>query len=102
MTDTKFLKLCLKDIFHNFFKTPDKNILLLMNNKTKNEMIEFFSNDIFINILKKNVVNFAFTDEFTGFKIIRKNDKLIWDFTVKTQTQEIGKLIEPHLIKYFI
>jgi vacuolar-type H+-ATPase subunit E/Vma4 len=102
MNDTKFLKVCLKAIFQNILTKEYKNILVLLNTKTKNDMIEFFGNDIFKDTTNKNKVNFAFTNEFSGFQIIRKDDKLIWDFTIETLTQEIGKIVEPNLLKYFL
>jgi len=102
MTDTNFLKMCLKDIFTKFLEMDNKNILLCLNSKTKNDMIEFFSTDIFTKMFKKNNISFSFTDEFEGFQIIKQDDKIIWDFTVEALAQEISKLVEPNLIEYFI
>jgi hypothetical protein len=53
-------------------------------------------------MLSSNKISFGFTDKFQGFQIIKKDDKLIWDFTLTSLTQEIGKLVEPHLLRYFI
>lgn len=100
--DDDFFKSCLQNILNNFLDEKNKNIFILMNNDNKNEIIEFFTHKIFKKILENNKINFGFTDEFEGFKIIKKDDKLIWDFTVETLTQEVSKIIEPHLIKYFI
>jgi vacuolar-type H+-ATPase subunit E/Vma4 len=100
--DTKFLKNCLKGIFQEVLIKEESDILVILNEKTKNEMIEFFGGKMFKSMSAKGKINFAFTNKFTGFQIIKRDEKLIWDFTLDTLAQEIGKLVEPNLLKYFI
>jgi V/A-type H+-transporting ATPase subunit E len=102
INDIKFLKNCLKTIFKNILQDQNKNILIILNSSIKNDIIEFFSNDIFKDTLHKNNIDFTFTNDCEGFQIVKKNDNLIWDFTIDTLTQEIAKIVEPSLLKYFI
>jgi len=101
VTDTKFLKNCLGNIFQDVLANEDKSILVILNKDMKNEMIEFFSGKIFKEA-KNSKINLAFTDEFQGFQIIQKDEHLLWDFTLETLSQEVGKIVEPNLLKYFI
>jgi vacuolar-type H+-ATPase subunit E/Vma4 len=100
--DSDFLKNALLGIFKDIMADDNNNILVLLNDNKKQEMIEFFNKDVFKSIKNHDKISFDFTSEFNGFQIIKKDDKLIWDFTLDSLTQEIGKLVEPHLLKYFI
>jgi hypothetical protein len=100
--DSDFLKRALLGIFKDIMADDNNNILVLLNDNKKQEMIEFFNKDVFKSIKNHDKISFDFTNEFNGFQIIKKDDKLIWDFTLDSLTQEIGKLVEPHLLKYFI
>ena len=99
--DSKFLKSCLGKIFQDILGNEDKSILIILNKSMKNEMIEFFSGKIFKKA-NESKINLAFTDEFQGFQIIKKDEHLLWDFTLETLSQEVGKIVEPSLLKYFI
>ena len=102
LNNENFLKNVFKDLFKELLIKDHKNILIILNNSIKDEMIEFFSSSVFKTITNYKKINFSFTDTFEGFQIIKEDEKLIWDFTLESLTHEIGKLIEPHLIKYFI
>jgi vacuolar-type H+-ATPase subunit E/Vma4 len=102
INDTNFLKDTLKNILVNILEKDTSNLLILLNVDKKNDLIEFFSHAMFKDMLSSNKISFGFTDKFQGFQIIKKDDKLIWDFTLTSLTQEIGKLVEPHLLRYFI
>jgi vacuolar-type H+-ATPase subunit E/Vma4 len=100
--DSDFLKNALLELFKDIMAGDNNNILVLLNDSKKQEMIEFFNRDVFKSIKNHDKISFDFTNEFSGFQIIKKDEKLIWDFTLDSLTQEIGKLVEPHLLKYFI
>lgn len=102
INNNQFFKNILVSILEKILDKNSKNILIVLNEDKKHEMIEFFSNDLFKNLTDKNNVNISFSDHLEGFQIVNQDEKLIWDFTLDSLTQEIGKLVEPELIKYFI
>jgi len=101
VSDIDFLKNTLRNILSNVVRNNNTNITVIMNENVKKDIITFFSQSILKDIQNNNV-KLEFQDKFIGFKIVEKENKYVWDFTLESLTQKVSTFIEPYLLKYFI
>ncbi|HXW60809.1 MAG TPA: hypothetical protein VEK06_04640 [Myxococcota bacterium] len=100
--EPEFLKETLLKLITSFVQENPVNLDVLIPKELKTTLAAFFASTIF-DALEKNC-DIRLQDEagLEGFVLIRRGEHFVWDFRVDTIAEELTRLVEPSLRKYFM
>lgn len=93
LTNTENLKDLIKDIAIEYIKNTKNNIIILVSEKIKNSLNNFFIQEI-KNKTNNSNIEFKISNNLDGFKIINSEEKCTFDFSLETISEEILNLID--------
>jgi vacuolar-type H+-ATPase subunit E/Vma4 len=102
LKEPSFLKEVLLKLCVDYVKENPSSIDVLVPKELKITLSSFMQAAIFDYLDKNPPIRLIGEDGLDGFLLIRRDDNFIWDFRVKTVAEEIMRLLEPFLRKYFV
>lgn len=96
-----FLKETLERLIVEYVKTNPCNLDVLVPKELKTTLATYFAATIFDKLDNKSDVRIIDEDGIEGFVLLKRGEHYVWDFRVETISQELLRLIEPSLRKYF-
>lgn len=101
LKEPTFLKEVLERLIIDYVKTNPCNLDVLVPKELKTTLATFFAGAIFDALDKKCDVRLLDEDGIEGFALIKRGEHYVWDFRAETIAQELVRLIDPQLRKYF-
>ena len=96
-----FLREVLERLIVEYVKTNPCNLDVLVPKELKTTLATYFAGAIFDDLDKNCDVRLLDEEGIDGFALIKRGEHYVWDFRVETIAQELIRLIEPSLRKYF-
>jgi V/A-type H+/Na+-transporting ATPase subunit E len=101
LKEPDFLKEVLTRLIDDYIKHNPANIDVLVPKELKTTLAAFFAGSIFDNLDTSCKISLKDEEGFEGFMLQKEGNNFVWDFSVETIAQEIMRLVEPSLRKYF-
>jgi V/A-type H+-transporting ATPase subunit E len=99
--EPSFLKEVLERLIVEYVKTNPCNLDVLVPKELKITLATYFAGAIFDSLDKKCDVRLIDEGGIEGFALLKRGEHYVWDFRVDTIAQELLRLVEPALRKYF-
>ncbi len=96
-----FLKETLTRVITEYVKTNAGSLDIIVPKELRTTLATYFAAAIFDNLDKKCDVRLVDEDGVEGFVLIKRGEHYVWDFRAQTISEELVRLIEPSLRKYF-
>lgn len=97
-----FLKEVLERLIIEYVKTSPCNLDVLVPKELKTTLATFFAGAIHDRLDKNCDIRLLDEDGIEGFAILKRGEHYVWDFRVETVSEELMRLVEPSLRKYFV
>lgn len=97
-----FFKEVLMRLINTFVKENPCNLDVLVPKELKTTLAAFFASTIFEALEKNSDIRLQDEEGLEGFVLIRRGEHFVWDFRVDTIAEELMRLVEPSLRKYFL
>lgn len=99
--EPNFLKEILQRLITDYVKTNASSLDILVPKELKTTLATYFAGAIFDALDKKCDLRLIDEEGIEGFVLIKRGEHYVWDFRVQTISEELIRLIEPSLRKYF-
>jgi V/A-type H+/Na+-transporting ATPase subunit E len=96
-----FLKEVLEKLIIEYVKEEPSNLDVLVPKELRTMLAAYFAGAVFDRLDKKCDVRLLDDNGIEGFVLIKRGEHYVWDFRVETIAQELMRLVEPSLKKYF-
>ncbi len=101
MREPAFLKDVLGRLLIDYTKNNSSNLDVLIPKQLKTTLATYFAGAIFDALDKSCEVRLIDEEGMEGFVLLHRGDHFVWDFRVDTIAEELLRLIEPQLRKFF-
>ncbi len=101
LKEPTFLKEVLERLIVEYVKTNPCNLDVLVPKELKTTLATYFAGAIFDALDKNCDLRLIDEEGIEGFALLKRGEHYVWDFRVDTIAQELLRLIEPSLRKYF-
>lgn len=97
-----FLAEILKRLVLEYIKENPGSIDVLVPKELKTTLAAYLASHIFDQLDKKCDVSLKDEAGLEGFVLVKRGEHYVWDFRVDTVAEELMRLVEPSLKKYFM
>lgn len=101
LKEPDFLKQVLSRLIVEYVRDNPCNLDVLVPKELKTTLAAFFASGVFDRLDNDCDIRLLDEEGLEGFVLIRRGEHYVWDFRVDTIAEELTRLVEPSLRKYF-